>query len=91
MNVNPNGKVSVYLHREMNIGDTVEVSVPAGVFHLDTESNKPVTLISGGVGITPMMSMFETIAKNTPERPVAFLHSHVHVNIKHSMKYYAVE
>lgn len=73
--VTPNGKMSVNLHREMNVGDTVEVSVPAGVFHLDMESKNPVTLISGGVGITPMMSMYESIAKTTPERPAAFLHS----------------
>lgn len=72
---NPNGKVSVHLHNEMNIGDTVEISAPAGDFYLDTESTSPVTLISGGVGITPMMSMYETIVKNTPERPVTFLHS----------------
>ncbi|KAA0948466.1 NO-inducible flavohemoprotein [Sporosarcina sp. ANT_H38] len=73
--ITPNGKMSVNLHNAMNVGDTVGVSVPAGVFHLDTESNNPVTLISGGVGITPMMSMFDSIAKNTPERSVAFLHS----------------
>lgn len=71
----PNGVMSVNLHLNMNIDDTVEVSVPAGVFHLDTESKNPVTLISGGVGITPMMSMYDSIAKNTPDRPVAFLHS----------------
>ncbi|MBE1555129.1 NO-inducible flavohemoprotein [Sporosarcina limicola] len=73
--INPNGKVSVFLHREMNVGDTLEVSVPAGDFYLNMESTNPVTLISGGVGITPMMSMYETIAKTSPERPVAFLHS----------------
>lgn len=72
---NPNGKVSVFLHRGMNVGDTLEVSAPAGDFHLDTESGAPVTLISGGVGITPMMSMYEYIANNTPARQVAFLHS----------------
>ena len=71
----PFGKVSVFLHNKVNVGDTIEVSVPAGDFFLDTESKKPVTLISGGVGLTPMMSMYETIAKDSPERPVAFLHS----------------
>lgn len=71
----PNGVMSVNLHLNMNIGDIVEISVPAGDFHLDTESTNPVTLISGGVGITPMMSMYESIAKNTPDRSVAFLHS----------------
>ncbi|MDS9472130.1 NO-inducible flavohemoprotein [Sporosarcina pasteurii] len=71
----PNGKVSTYLHRNVNVGDEIEVSVPAGDFYLDPESTTPVTLISGGVGITPMMSMYETIARISPERPVAFLHS----------------
>ncbi|MCG3086778.1 NO-inducible flavohemoprotein [Sporosarcina cyprini] len=71
----PGGKVSVYLHKEMNVGDKIEVSAPAGDFHLDTESSSPVTLISGGVGLTPMMAMYDYIAKNTPERQVAFLHS----------------
>ena len=71
----PNGVMSVNLHKNMNIADTVEISVPAGDFHLDTESKNPVTLISGGVGITPMMSMFESIAILTPDRSVAFLHS----------------
>ncbi|MDN4606384.1 NO-inducible flavohemoprotein [Sporosarcina highlanderae] len=72
---NPNGKASVYLHRSLNIGDKIEISAPAGDFYLDTESTTPVTLISGGVGITPMMAMYQTIAKTTPERPVTFLHS----------------
>lgn len=73
--INPNGKASVHLHTALNVGETIEVSVPAGDFYLDTESSNPVTLISGGVGTTPMMSMYETIAKDTPERAVAFLHS----------------
>lgn len=71
----PIGKVSTYLHNSVDTGDTIEVSVPAGHFYLDVENTTPVTLISGGVGVTPMMSMFETIAKMSPERPVAFLHS----------------
>ena len=71
----PNGKVSVHLHDNLNVGDEVEISVPAGDFHLHPESTDPVTLISGGVGVTPMMSMFEAMAQDTPEREVAFIHS----------------
>ncbi|MDW0110119.1 NO-inducible flavohemoprotein [Sporosarcina aquimarina] len=72
---NPNGKASVYLHDQLNVGDTVELSAPAGDFYLDIENSSPVTLISGGVGVTPMMAMYETVATTTPGRPVAFLHS----------------
>lgn len=72
---NPEGKVSTYLHRQVNEGDKIEVSAPAGVFYLDTEGTTPVTLISGGVGLTPMMSMFDHITNNQPERAVSFIHS----------------
>lgn len=72
---NPNGRVSLYLHEEVAIGDRIEVSAPAGEFVLDSEKKSPVAFVSGGVGITPMMSMFETVATMTPERPTAFLHA----------------
>lgn len=71
----PNGVVSVYLHKQVNEGDTVEVSAPAGEFLLDTAKTTPVAFISGGVGITPMMSMLETVAVSTPDRPTVFLHA----------------
>ncbi|MCJ1908029.1 NO-inducible flavohemoprotein [Planococcus ruber] len=71
----PNGRVSVYLHEELAVGDAIEVSAPAGEFVLDSEKDSPVAFISGGVGITPMMSMFETVAALTPERPTVFLHA----------------
>lgn len=72
---NPEGKVSVHLHNNVNVGDTVELSAPAGDFVLDSEKCSPVTFISGGVGITPMMSMFETVAKNQSSRKVSFIYS----------------
>ncbi|MCJ1908030.1 NO-inducible flavohemoprotein [Planococcus ruber] len=70
----PNGVVSIYLHEKIQEGDRVEISAPAGVFVLDSSKTTPVAFISGGVGITPMMSMFETVATSTPERPTTFLH-----------------
>lgn len=72
---NPEGKVSVHLHNNVNVGDIVELTAPAGEFVLDPEKTTPVTFLSGGVGITPMMSMFETVAKTQPNRPVSFLYS----------------
>ncbi|TWT16112.1 NO-inducible flavohemoprotein [Planomicrobium sp. CPCC 101079] len=71
----PNGRVSIYLHDEINVGDAFEASAPAGSFVLDADKQSPVAFISGGVGITPMISMFETVATVTPERPTAFLHA----------------
>ncbi|MGM0845538.1 MAG: NO-inducible flavohemoprotein [Bacillota bacterium] len=71
----PEGKVSTYLHDKLSVGDVLEVSSPAGDFYLEPEENSPVTLISGGVGITPMFSMLETIAQQNPSRPALFIHA----------------
>jgi nitric oxide dioxygenase len=72
----PKGKVSNYLHDHINEGDSIDVSAPSGDFYLDIkETNKKAALISGGVGITPMLSMLDTIAQKTPERKTAFIHA----------------
>ncbi len=71
----PNGKVSTYLHDTIQEGDTLEVTAPAGDFVLDVESTEPVVLLSGGVGITPMISMLNTIASKQPNRKVTFVHA----------------
>ena len=71
----PSGKVSTYLHQNINVGDKLEVSAPAGDFVLDTESSEPLVLLSGGVGLTPMMSMLNTTLAEQPKRSVSFVHA----------------
>ncbi len=72
----PNGKVSCYLHEQLEEGAAIEVSAPAGDFYLSEEDTaSKVAFISGGVGITPMMSMLETVVKTSPDRPTVFLHA----------------
>lgn len=70
----PNGVVSTYLHEEVNIGDTIEASAPSGVFTL-SENENPVVFISGGVGITPMISMLESLTTNNSTRDISFIHA----------------
>ncbi len=41
----PDGKVSVYLHQQIEEGDRVWLSAPAGEFILDREDGRPVVLI----------------------------------------------
>lgn len=69
------GKASQYLHDNIKVGDAIEASKPLGDFSLTTRSEKPVVLLSGGVGITPMLSMLEYIIKKQKNRSVYFLHS----------------
>lgn len=78
----PGGIVSSYLHSHVNEGDILPITAPAGDFYLDMESNLPLVLISGGVGLTPMMCMLNTTVKEKPNREVYYIHaaqnSHVH-------------
>ncbi|OIK07435.1 NO-inducible flavohemoprotein [Bacillus sp. MUM 13] len=70
----PEGMVSNEMHKNRNIGDTIEITAPAGDFTLN-DHQTPVVLLSGGVGITPFMSMINSIAKNAPDRKTAFVHA----------------
>ncbi|WHY69182.1 NO-inducible flavohemoprotein [Neobacillus sp. SuZ13] len=78
---NPDGMVSNYLHDVVNLGDILKVSAPAGDFVLNTEKNTPVVLLSGGVGLTPMMSMLKTVVEVQPERKVTFVHAAANGNV----------
>ncbi len=71
----PAGKVSVYLHEQIRQGDTLLLSAPAGDFILDTQDARPVVFISGGVGLTPMVSMLNTLVEAGTTRPVTFIHA----------------
>jgi nitric oxide dioxygenase len=76
----PYGKVSNFLHDKVVEGSEIEVSAPAGDFYLE-HGESPVAFISGGVGITPMMSMLEQVARTTPERRTAFIHASRHEGV----------
>ena len=52
----------------------LKVAPPAGEFFLDEKDDGPVVLLSGGVGLTPMMSMLETIVQSGSGRPVWYIH-----------------
>ncbi|HIW34231.1 MAG TPA: NO-inducible flavohemoprotein [Candidatus Paenibacillus intestinavium] len=69
------GIVSCYLHEQIQEGDTLSLSAPAGDFILDISNERPVVLLSGGVGLTPMISMLNTIAASQPSRQVTFIHA----------------
>ena len=65
------GKVSNYLHDQVKVGDSLQLFPPAGHFTLQA-SNKPLVLISGGVGITPTLPMLNAALQT--DRPITFIH-----------------
>ncbi|RUT36224.1 NO-inducible flavohemoprotein [Paenibacillus zeisoli] len=86
----PAGAVSTYLHESVAEGSVLDISAPAGVFVLDQTKDTPVVLLSGGVGLTPMVSMLETLLKNSPEREVVYIHA-ARSGVYHAMRDHVAE
>ena len=78
------GVVSRYLHENIQEGDVLQLSAPAGDFNLQ-QKEIPAVLISGGVGLTPMVSMLKTIVEQQPEREVTFIHGALNSSV-HALK-----
>jgi nitric oxide dioxygenase len=84
----PAGIVSNWLHDHARYGTVLRAAPPAGDFFLDRASNAPVVLVSGGVGLTPMISMLETIAAESPDRPTWYVHGALNGRV-HAMRDHA--
>lgn len=70
----PGGVVSNWLHDRAAPGTVLEVAAPAGEFFLPEQPDRPVVLLSGGVGQTPMISMLEVIAARHPGLETHWVH-----------------
>ena len=74
----PDGIVSNYLHDHVGVNDQLTVTAPAGDFYLE-KSTAPIVLLSGGVGITPMLSMLKSSALQ--HRKTTFIHAALNGNV----------
>ncbi|WP_086664524.1 globin domain-containing protein [Lentzea kentuckyensis] len=72
----PDGAVSNFLHDHVHTDDILLVGPPAGEVTLD-HGDRPVVLISAGIGITPMLSMLDHLAATQPERTVVAVHAEI--------------
>lgn len=69
------GQVSNWLHHEASVGDVVQLAAPAGDFFMTVNADTPVTLISAGVGQTPMLAMLDTLSKTGHTAEVNWFHA----------------
>lgn len=71
----PGGQVSNWLHTHMLEGNELAVHGPVGVFNCIDYPAEKVLLLSGGVGITPVMSMARWFFDTNAEVDMHFVHS----------------
>ena len=68
------GLASRFLHDELQEGQFLSAASPQGTFTLDATSERPIVLVSAGVGVTPLLSMLHSLAADESDRPVWFVH-----------------
>jgi len=71
----PGGKVSNWLHDNLKEGDTIAVHGPVGNFNAMDFPAEKVLFLSGGVGITPVMSMARWFFDTNGNVDMVFVHS----------------
>lgn len=81
----PQGLASGWLHDHAGVGTVLKVAAPAGEFFLADHVERPVVLLSGGVGLTPMVAMLEALVARGAEVPVHYIHG-THDRTTHAMR-----
>ena len=71
--VEPHGAAGRRIRTAVRVGDRLEVGAPRGVFILD-DGDRPVVLVSAGVGATPMLAMCTRCDDAASTRDVWWLH-----------------
>lgn len=70
----PGGRVSTWLHEQVRVGHILRLGAPAGDFVLPAPPPDKLLLLSGGSGITPVMSMVRDLAARDAIFDVVFIH-----------------
>ena len=70
------GKVSGHLHDHLRVGDVLRAAPPTGSFTVATDpsASRVVAMVAGGVGITPIVSMAETVLREEPASRVVLVY-----------------
>ena len=68
------GVVSRALHDSLSVGDSLTITGPSGVFTFTGDEEGSILLVSGGVGITPMMSVIRYLTDRAWDGDIYLLH-----------------
>ncbi len=81
----PPGVSSNFFHDHVPVGARLSVKAPTGHFHLIEEEPLPVVLVAGGIGLTPMLSIVNTMLHSSNPREVWLFYG-VRNGAEHVMK-----
>ncbi len=71
--IEPDGAAGPYLRDHLRVGDVVDISLPRGSFTLQDEE-RPVVLLSAGIGVTPVLAMLYALAESRSTRQILWLY-----------------
>jgi len=72
--IEPNGAAGTYLQNHVHVGDCLDVGSPRGSFILQS-GERPIVLLSAGIGATPVLAMLHVLASTQSTRQVLWLHA----------------
>ena len=72
--IDANGVAGTYLREHVRAGDALDVSSPRGSFILQS-GERPVVLLSAGIGATPVLAMLYALGAARSTRQVLWLHA----------------
>lgn len=86
-----NGKFSTYANQTLQVGDVLDSMKPMGnfIFEANSTSSNTYLLIAAGSGITPVLSILDSILHSEPNSNVILLYGNK--NIKHVIFKEAIE
>jgi ferredoxin-NADP reductase len=72
--IEPNGAAGTYLRDHVHVGEFLDVSSPRGSFILQS-NERPLLLLSAGIGATPVLAMLYSLATARATRQVLWVHA----------------
>ncbi len=72
--IEPNGVAGTYLREHLRVGDALDASSPRGSFILQAVE-RPVVLLSAGIGATPVLAMLYALSATHSTRQVLWLYA----------------
>lgn len=70
----PAGLASSHFHDSVNEGDILDVLAPSGKFAIDPGDSGPLVLSGSGVGVTPVLSMMNSLIAEKSRREIWFFY-----------------